>query len=270
MFAAFNFNDYTPLRIDHRYRTFIDIGKNIGAEHKKEIADDFKKHIVKNREILNGEKIIDEWFKSIDAKVFISHSHQDEDLALALAGYLKSQKSIISFVDSTVWGYAPDLIRKLDDEYSLTKEYKLTKKGPKYDYNKRNISTSHVHMMLSTSLMRMIDRCECIIFINTPNSIESSKNVIETEKTYSPWIFAELAMINTVRISEPRRSKPLFKSVRDIALESASASDLAVAYPANISKLIPLSFAEINYHIGFGESALDRLYSRKVNYYHAK
>lgn len=40
-----------------------------------------------------------------------------------------------------------------------------------YDYNLRNYTTSHVHMMLATALTEMIDNTECIMFYNTPNSV---------------------------------------------------------------------------------------------------
>ena len=55
-----------------------------------------------------------------------------------------------------------------------------------YDYNKRNYSTSHVHMMLSTALTMMMDEAECVIFLNTPNAL-STKDIVH--KTESPWIF---------------------------------------------------------------------------------
>ena len=44
----------------------------------------------------------------------------------------------------------------------------------------------------------MIDNCECIIFVNTPNSIRVSdelKNIKDGyQQTKSPWIYHELAM----------------------------------------------------------------------------
>lgn len=47
--------------------------------------------------------------------------------------------------------------------------------------------------MLSSALAKMIDKCECIFFPNTPSSINLNK------KTESPWIYYELNIADLVQ-----------------------------------------------------------------------
>lgn len=146
---------------------------------------------------LDGSAIQKEWFgDDIKADVFLSHSHKDEHLAINFAGFLYKEYGLITFIDSCVWGYANDLLKKID------KEYCWKEKTNTYDYDKRNFSTSHVHMMLSTALYKMIDKSECIIFLNTENSTTTTEDVIKNttvQKTYSPWIYSEINCINLIQ-----------------------------------------------------------------------
>ena len=66
---------------------------------------------------LDGTKMQENWFPQIKADIFISHSHEDEELALALAGYLKDSFELTAFIDSCVWGYANDLLKMIDNKY---------------------------------------------------------------------------------------------------------------------------------------------------------
>jgi len=139
---------------------------------------------------LDGSKMQANWFPQISADVFISHSHKDEELAIAFSQWLNEKFGLNVFIDSCVWGYADELLKLIDNEYCLNLN------SESYNYTKRNYSTSHVHMMLSTALSMMIDKTECIIFLNTPNSI-TTDNVIS--KTESPWIYSEIATTQFVR-----------------------------------------------------------------------
>lgn len=78
---------------------------------------------------------------------------------------LYDEFKLTAFVDSCVWGYCDDLLKQIDNEYCKKKD------GKTYDYELRNYTTSHVHMMLSTALIEMIDNTECIMFYNTPSSV---------------------------------------------------------------------------------------------------
>ena len=140
---------------------------------------------------LDGTKMQENWFPKIKADIFISHSHKDEVLALALAGWLKKAFGLTAFIDSCVWGYSNELLKQIDDAYCLNGNHS-------YSYKKRNYSTSHVHMMLSVALTQMIDNTECLFFLNTPNSLTPGTIINQTE---SPWIYSEIA---TTRLIERR------------------------------------------------------------------
>ena len=71
---------------------------------------------------LDGSMMQANWFPQIKADIFISHSHKDEDLALALAGWLKVSFGLTAFIDSCVWGYANDLLKMIDYKYCYQKK----------------------------------------------------------------------------------------------------------------------------------------------------
>lgn len=149
-----------------------------------------------NNGSIDGSQLQEHWFPQIEADIFLSHSHKDMDLAIGLAAWLKQEFSLNLFIDSCIWGYSDDLLKQLDERYCLNPG------GETYSYQKRNGSTSHVHMMLNTALSKMIDQAECLFFLNTPNSI-TSKSAIE--KTHSPWIYSEIAISEVVRRKSPAR-----------------------------------------------------------------
>ena len=69
-------------------------------------------------------------------------------------------------------------------------------------------------MMLSTALTEMIYNTECIIFFNTPRSINMASELAKIKKdkkqtTISPWIYHELSMTTMLDIVEPRRPRPV-------------------------------------------------------------
>ena len=138
---------------------------------------------------LDGSKMQENWFPRIKADIFISHSHKDEAFAIALAGWLQETFGLTAFIDSCVWGYANELLKQIDDVYCLNGNHS-------YSYEKRNYSTSHVHMMLSVALTQMIDNTECLFFLNTPNSITPNTIINQTE---SPWIYSEIATTHLIR-----------------------------------------------------------------------
>lgn len=204
---------------------------------------------------LFATKIMDNWFPQVKADVFISHSHKDEGLAVGLAGWLKSKFGVSSFIDSSVWGYSPELLKKLDKKFCL-------KDSGYYDYDKRNITNGHVNMMLATSLTKMIDQCECIIFLNTPNSI-SCKGCIEKDGTESPWIYAEIEATRMLRVNPPERTRELLKAgleSRSTALDEA----ISVKYDLDLKHLLLLEASDIitwDSCKKSGEAALDYLYA---------
>lgn len=81
----------------------------------------------------------------------------------------------------------------------------LNKKDGKtiYNYDIQNFTASHVHMLLSTTLNDIIHSTECVIFLNTPESL--SINEVRNQKTNSPWIYNELKIASIVEKIYPRK-----------------------------------------------------------------
>ncbi|HNH50066.1 MAG TPA: hypothetical protein PKY30_23710, partial [Myxococcota bacterium] len=104
-----------------------------------------------------------------------------------------------------------------------------------YDYDSRNRSTAHVHMMLSTALTAMIDQAECVVFLNTGDSATVRRSVTETE---SPWIFFEIETVNRIRSREPARL--LRKGHEKFGRGDIGGIDEAVRYPLSLGSFTEL------------------------------
>ena len=187
---------------------------------------------------LDATAIEADWFPGVNAQVFLSHSHQDKDAVLRFAGFLYQNYRITSFIDSTVWGYANDLLKQIDDKYCV----QCTKPngGHTYDYDKRNYSTAHVHMMLQGALAKMINRCEALIFINTPNSLDM-KDIGKESATSSPWIYSELLMANTF----PARNPQYYEILKEERDDSFEHFDLHVKYRVGLQDFVDISLNDI-------------------------
>ena len=143
----------------------------------------------KTKGALDGKRIEDLWFPEVEAKIFISHSSKDAQTANNLAAYLKEKFGLDSFIDSAVWQHADVLLKIIDDEYSwLNNEKKF------YCYEKRNRSSSNVHVILATALTKIMYKSEGFFFINSPYSIPLKDDIQGNDKTYSPWIYMELQL----------------------------------------------------------------------------
>jgi hypothetical protein len=200
---------------------------------------------------LNGSAIQENWFPQIKADVFISHSHSDARTAIIFSEILQNCFNLSSFVDSCIWGYSADLLKIIDDEYCLNPG------GDTYNYTKRNSSTSHVHMMLSTALMMMMDNCECVFFLNTPNSV-TTKDVIK--RTQSPWIYSEINISRLIKHRLPQRIKMLKKSLLESSREDFS---VEIEYELDMSHFIELT--EDNF-LEWGEQSNGKEHSLNVLY----
>jgi len=199
MFKAFDLQGFDKSFLAPQFQEgFIKYGRHMTASGTKVVTEALAA-IVSDKSVLDGQKIRDSWFPSVKADVMLSHSHRDEDEVLMLAGWLQSTFGLRSFVDSSIWGYATDLLKMIDDEYCRNVG------GETYNYALRNESTSHVHMLLTTALGMMIHKSECVIFVNTPASI-ATQQVVKAQ-TFSPWIFAELTMAGIVEEVIPERFK---------------------------------------------------------------
>ena len=194
---------------------------------------ELKKYICEDGS-LSATRIQAEWFPSLQADVFLSHSHRDEKMAITLSGYFKKIFGLTTFIDSCVWGYAPDLLEAIDSQYCRNKGEST------YNYQKRNLSTGHVHMMLANALTRMIDKTECLIFYATPRSIDVHKS-IQMNRTFSPWIFHEIETARTIRQHKERKPQ-----IKENVLHADSSERLSISYDLDFSDFIGLDADDIN------------------------
>lgn len=255
MFTGFNLKGLDTAFLSS-YKGAGEAGFNKQRNYIQKELDRF----VLNDGSLDGSALQDDWFPEVKADIFLSHSHGDQKLTMAFAAMLKDQFGLNAFIDSCVWGYADDLLKKIDDVYCKNK------KGDMYDYGQRNFSTSHVHMMLASALTKMMDKSECLIFVNTPNSI-TTRDAVE-HKTKSPWIYSEIATSLVLRKKKPERHELLIKS----AIFEAAQKKLDIVYNVDLDHLTSLSTSDlsdwynqfrIESQIGQRPHALDILYRVK-------
>lgn len=169
-------------------RKDLPISTAIVEAHTKSVdakVVDLRKYLMQDGNSINAELIAKHLFPKVNCDVFISHSYDDQDMAIQLAYELK-KKGVQAFVDSTVWGSAYELLRVIDDKYS-----KLPG-NENYNYERRNRSTAHVHMILATALQKMIMQASTLLFLNTDRSVSTKHSVQGKNMTHSPWIHMEL------------------------------------------------------------------------------
>lgn len=240
MFAGFKLSlgeqDLLPL-IGKNFSEYETLGEKIFKKNKSDMKKSLDEYFDKNG-VLDGSKLQESWFPQIDCDIFLSHSHKDEKIAKVLAGWLYQEFNLKVFIDSCVWSYCLDLQKLIDDLYCRPNP----KEQPKlYSYEKVMYSTSHIHMMLSTALTMMIDKCESVFLLNTPNVIKTEDTISKTE---SPWIYHEIAMTNLVR------KRPLSSYRYNIAKEasvefSEQQKILRIAYEVYTTHLISLDVNDL-------------------------
>ena len=206
MYSKFNYSP-TVSFYNSTLNRYVTIGNKLFKSHEEEVQDCLSKYISEDG-VINGSDLKEHWFSISQKDIFISHSHKDLNKVKAFAGWIYETFGLEAFIDSCSWGYCDELLRKIDNKYCYNPKSKT------YNYSLRNYTTSHVHMMLSTALTEMMDNTECVIFFNTPNSINMAEEigkVKKKEKTVSPWIYHELSMTTLLRQSEPIRKKAVLE-----------------------------------------------------------
>lgn len=120
---------------------------------------------------IDGDKL-QEYFFETEKKydVFISHFSQEKDKAMQLKNFLEENCKVKAFVDSDVWGNYREILSYIEEEFEAgNKEYLL----------------ANLHIMLQSSLRKMIESAKYFIFIDSITHCEN--NII-----YSPWVYYEL------------------------------------------------------------------------------
>ena len=236
MFRGFN------LKLTAEFSDYARIGKKLARYDKERIASKLNSFIDADGDII-AERVISEWFPQESFDVFISHSHKDADLALSLAGYIKDKLGLSSFIDYQAWYYCDDLLREIDDRYCYQPKSKT------YSYSKRNSTTAHIHNMLCIAIAEVMNRSECLFFVNTENS--TTRSHISTSysgdsSTYSPWLYYEISMLNLINIKAPDRNVAIAKSMARQDSVVVEAFDSApIKYRINVDDLPKLDDAAI-------------------------
>lgn len=197
MFSGFNLElDANSLaevcgRDFEKYRT-------IGEEHLSTEINRFNDEMKRlvNYQTINGSQLQEYCFPNVEADIFLSHSHKDRNLANALAGWIYDTFNLKVFIDSNVWEYSSKLLEKLNSRYSNKRPN--GQNGVLYDHKSCCKASEHVNTMLSTALHQMIDKVECVMFLNTDNSVKVISDN-QFSSTYSPWIYSEIMCTQIVR-----------------------------------------------------------------------
>ena len=182
------------------------------------------------RGIIDGERLRNFVFPTDNYDVFISHSHDDLEIAKQFAAWLKEKYRYSVFLDSFVWNSADRLLREIDNLY-------CKQRNGLYNYYRRNYSTAHIHTMLSMSIMEIIKRSKVGILIDSHHSInlERLRNSNQA-KTLSPWIFQEIMLMRQFANSE--------SSTRMFSSENLNES-LQMAHTVDLSDFTPLTARDL-------------------------
>ena len=204
-------------------------------------------------DVIDATSLQNDWFPEVEADIFISHSSLDKDKAFIFATWLYRIFGLTAFIDSDVWGHADYLLEQIDDHYCYKKDRNA------YDYDLRNFSTSHVHAMLSNALIQMIDKTECLFFLNSPNSIKTENTV--GNQTESPWLYLELMATQVVRQRKQDRWQ-----------QRKTASVLNQLFPTfqydvDLSQLPVITRDELEHWQGGYEQVVNTLHPLDVLYY---
>ena len=143
--------------------------------------------------IIDGDQLSNLLFNLEDVDAFISYSHKDKDLASKFASFLQETFNLKVFLDCNTWRSSDQLLKVIDEKYCKNNDNKT------YSYEKRNISTSHIHSMLSTAIFKQITKSKFVFFLNTQNSVPTvNSSFNEKNTTLSPWIYEEIVFTETL------------------------------------------------------------------------
>lgn len=247
MFAGFDLNinkTFFANITDSSFEYYRKKGEcHLGAL-KAKYKDNIQAYILDD--IVNGTKVQSDWFPEVKADIFISHSHIDEDLANAFAGWLNDTFGLRCFIDSNVWGYADDLLEMLNDKYSNKRSD--PNGGYLYTHEYCNKVSQHVNMMLNIALQKMIDRVESVFLLNTGNSIHIADSDTTISTTYSPWLYSEIVCSEIVRKKplSAYRLQPILEFAHEAKEEFRADSSLTVSYDISTEHLVKINAVILN------------------------
>ena len=233
-------------RSDIRQRD-IDEYFNSGKRTSKKVIDD---SLLKNN-IWDGDSVREMHFPlQLGVRhIFISHSHDDIEEVKKFAYVIEQVFGVSCFIDSMVWENMTNVIKAFDNVYSLSTD------GKSYSYKKCNYSSAHVHTMLATALLEMINDCECFLFIGSKNSTLNLNYFRDhSDATLSPWIYEENTFVKYIKPIIPewllrKRERRYFSGGigrinEDRKLNIAYKLDMSTFHPISAELLIDLANEE--------------------------
>ena len=100
-----------------------------------------------------------------------------------------------------------------------------------------------MNTMLTIALQKMIDRCECVLFLNTNQSILPYEKTLR-DATDSPWIYSEIVCTQLIRHKELKEyRKEIFHGDQRVLFEASES--LRPAYPVSLDHLMPLDIGNL-------------------------
>lgn len=209
-----------------------DISSKITTK-KIDYTQQFKDCIVNEK--IDAQKLQDGIFPvNENYDIFISHSHDDEELAIKFKNWIETKLKMTCFLDKEIWGSGNAILKEIDDLC-----WKPDRKV--YDYNERNLTTSYVHVMLCNALMQAMDNCKFVFFLNTPSSITAESAWAEP-KTHSPWLFYELSVLKYIQKKSGRIRKSFSRGRESLQEDIQNIMN----YPAvDLTALPELTFADL-------------------------
>lgn len=249
MFSGFRieFNEFECLP---KYKNYYEAWGKHHLRFQKRKYDETMQSYVKGNS-LSAKLITSDWFPTMDVDVFISHSGKDVKEANAFAGWLSKNFGLKCFIDSNVWNNVGDLIKAMTKS-SFGKKVKLDDCFQVF---------GHAYMMLSMSLLKMIDKAEAVFLLNAGNAL------LEHNKTQSPWIFSEISGSNIIR-RKPLTAYRKYSSREEHTSEERMQVILeycSVSYELDLSNLKKLGYSDLqswreDYEANKYEYPLDALY----------
>lgn len=109
-----------------------------------------------------------------------------------------------------------------------------------YDHQSCINASKHVDTMLTIALHKMINRCECVILLNTGNAISRMKKYedLQRDTTFSPWIYSELICSSLIQQRRPERHSS--QGMQGTQNFDAVNESLQIAYEVPTKHLLPL------------------------------
>src|SRR5438270_6099619 len=101
MYKAFDLKGYDKSFIEAKHQSFfIQQGRTATAAGQAAVQEALKA-IATDKAVLDGQAIRDAWFPQVQADVFLSHSHRNEEDVLMFAGWLDYTFGLKAFIDSS-------------------------------------------------------------------------------------------------------------------------------------------------------------------------